>query len=536
MSWSHVQGTGNDSAGSASTVAATFGSSVTAGDLIVVTLATYAGGSATFSVQDNKSTTNYTQQCSLIYTADADWVNIFWFVVPSGKGGTSFTVTATITGSSYPSTMSIDEYSFTSGATVTVEAIGTNSGTGLTGSLASALTFTTGDLVYAGACFQTNGTATQDTGFALRYNGFNAMGVAAEDEVNFGGTSVNPYFTFSNSTNWVVGAIAFNAALPNNPTASGAVTLGGLVVSGAASCFVTPTTWTTQRTGNWSLASNNASSPWYDGGTQTARARIPGSSSNANYDVVTIAASQTLTCDTSVTIGNGNGACLTLNGTSGNLVVNGGITLSLYGGIQHNAVNSVTLNAGAAITFVPAGALQFVWNFTYGGSGGTLVCNGTSGSPCAISTNVSGGAPPAYMATTGAPSGVVGLQTATYTNFSHMGDTAGTGVYTSLNSGSGNVSITNCTFTACSLAGVIVGSGTWTGSYTLSTNTFSSSVPGTTFNYTYGGLAAVSLSNGTSGSMTVTNNYFDGYVGIGACSTRGVPVQRLWQYVLLQLA
>ena len=345
------------------------------------------------------------------------------------------------------------------------------------------------------------------------------MGVAAEDEVNFGGTSVNPYFTFSNSTNWVVGAIAFNAALPNNPTASGAVTLGGLVVSGAASCFVTPTTWTTQRTGNWSLASNNASSPWYDGGTQTARARIPGSSSNANYDVVTIAASQTLTCDTSVTIGNGNGACLTLNGTSGNLVVNGGITLSLYGGIQHNAVNSVTLNAGAAITFVPAGALQFVWNFTYGGSGGTLVCNGTSGSPCAISTNVSGGAPPAYMATTGALSGVVGLQTATYTNFSHMGDTAGTGVYTSLNSGSGNVSITNCTFTACSLAGVIQGSGTWTGSYTLSTNTFSSSVPGTTFNYTYGGLAAVSLSNGTSGSMTVTNNYFDGYVGIGACSS-----------------
>lgn len=52
-------------------------------------------------------------------------------------------------------------------------------------------------------------------------------------------------------------------------------------------------TWTVQQAGDWSRASNNADSPWYDAGTQTGWAKVPESgdtvngklSTNINFDV-----------------------------------------------------------------------------------------------------------------------------------------------------------------------------------------------------------------------------------------------------------
>lgn len=52
--------------------------------------------------------------------------------------------------------------------------------------------------------------------------------------------------------------------------------------------------WTSQRTGNWNLISSNAASPWHDGGSQTALARIPGDTAS---DSVTIASGHTVTFD-----------------------------------------------------------------------------------------------------------------------------------------------------------------------------------------------------------------------------------------------
>ena len=50
--------------------------------------------------------------------------------------------------------------------------------------------------------------------------------------------------------------------------------------------------WTSQRSGNWSVPSNDPSSPWYDGGTQTGRASIP-----QNNDSVTIASGHSVCFD-----------------------------------------------------------------------------------------------------------------------------------------------------------------------------------------------------------------------------------------------
>jgi hypothetical protein len=98
-------------------------------------------------------------------------------------------------------------------------------------------------------------------------------------------------------------------------------------------------TWTSQRTGNWNLPSDNASSPWHDGSTQTARARYP-DNPGADRDKVVVAASHAVTIPSGIAIvvgdnASGIGHGITLNGTNsttfGELIVAGGGTLTLKG-------------------------------------------------------------------------------------------------------------------------------------------------------------------------------------------------------------
>jgi hypothetical protein len=46
--------------------------------------------------------------------------------------------------------------------------------------------------------------------------------------------------------------------------------------------------WTSQRAGNWSLPSNNVSSPWYDNGTQSGYTTYPAANPSTNHDIVTV--------------------------------------------------------------------------------------------------------------------------------------------------------------------------------------------------------------------------------------------------------
>jgi hypothetical protein len=142
-------------------------------------------------------------------------------------------------------------------------------------------------------------------------------------------------------------------------------------------------TWTTQRTGNWSLISSNASSPWHDGGTQTGYARTPGSSSNANDDIVVIANGHTLTCDASVTCGdsaNPTTAYAIANASStgtGILSVSTGVTLTVVSRVQQ-ANATWTFAAGSGLTFNSGSALTWQIGAAHSQANAGLNLSGTS--------------------------------------------------------------------------------------------------------------------------------------------------------------
>src|SRR5271157_5890192 len=119
MSWSHVQQGGAQNTtggGTATTISATFSGAVTAGDLIVVGVANALAGSIT--VADNKNSGNYTQVPGT--TGSNAESCIFYLVATIGGAAGTFTVTATSASGGYPS-ISIDEFSFTGGGTISVD-------------------------------------------------------------------------------------------------------------------------------------------------------------------------------------------------------------------------------------------------------------------------------------------------------------------------------------------------------------------------------------------------------------------------------
>lgn len=221
-------------------------------------------------------------------------------------------------------------------------------------------------------------------------------------------------------------------------------------------------TWTTQRSGNWSLSSSNASSPWYDGGTQTGYARTPGSSSNSNNDIVVIANGHTLTCDASVTCGDAANpttvnAIANSAGGSGILNVSTGVTLTVVSKVlQSNA--EWTFSAGSGLTFSSASNLVWAMNTANNQYSQKLSMSGSSGSHITI-TSTGGGTGRftcPYNVTQHAWS---------YVDASYLGDSSTPSVVSNLSvMGTGVSNFTRCTFDNC---GGVTNSGsqsnsTWT--------------------------------------------------------------------------
>lgn len=208
-------------------------------------------------------------------------------------------------------------------------------------------------------------------------------------------------------------------------------------------------TWTTQRTGDWSLASNNASSPWHDGGAQTALARTPGSSSNASNDLVIIANGHTLTCDASVTCGDATTpaslAVSNASGGTGILNVSAGVTLTVVSNVHHRGTATWTFSAGSALVFNSSTILT--WTIAESTRQCKLVFNGSSGSHCTVSSS---GAAKGRFTYTGGSAATASDFDASYTDFSDLGDASNAAAL--LYGGSSTTHLQrfdNCTFTTC---------------------------------------------------------------------------------------
>ena len=219
MGWNHVQGSGAQaSSGSSPTLTATFSGAVAAGDLIVVSGVWYAVVSGTPTMADNVNGANYTYKGPTVVSSTQN-LGTWEYVTPKGALPGTFTITFTVpgTGNAYPA-MAIDEFNYAVRATYAIDSSGTNTGAKATSmSLASALTVSGIDLIYAAGLMAVPATMSAGSGFTLAYNEPNLLAQAygITSEYLFPETSnINPSMSCSTAALTELNGIAFKAIAP----------------------------------------------------------------------------------------------------------------------------------------------------------------------------------------------------------------------------------------------------------------------------------------------------------------------------------
>ena len=219
MGWKHVQGSGAQaSSGSNYTLTATFSGAVAAGDLIVVSGIWYATVSGTPTVADSVNLANYTYRGPTLVNGMAN-LGTWEYVTPKGALPGTFTITFTVPGTSNVYlAMTIDEFNYATGATYSIDSSGTNTQAAASSmSLASALSVSGTDLVYAAGLLNGSGTASPGSGFTLAYNAQIVLGQSygIASEYLFPETSnINPTMSCSGAALVSLNGIAFKAIAP----------------------------------------------------------------------------------------------------------------------------------------------------------------------------------------------------------------------------------------------------------------------------------------------------------------------------------
>jgi hypothetical protein len=201
-----------------STLAVTFGSSVSVGNLIVVCVNSWATStsSRTYTCSDGSNTySSTTLSDSVIGSGHHTDVQIFYSVATTGG---ALTVTITPSAACY-ATMGIEEYS-NPGSTITLEAQAQAAGGGSSATSISSgnMTFTSGDLLIAVTDNGDVTTVTAGTNSALGYStsagGGTGEPMSTEYWLNGSGSPLAGTFTFSPAGRWNCSAAAFLATPP----------------------------------------------------------------------------------------------------------------------------------------------------------------------------------------------------------------------------------------------------------------------------------------------------------------------------------
>lgn len=158
------------------------------------------------------------------------------------------------------------------------------------------------------------------------------------------------------------------------------------------SCNVYANAYVSQQDGNWSRASNNADSPWFDGGVQSGWASFPQAA-----DTVTIAVGDTVTIDGNIAVGNNAANDTTYNidilgnlvwpqspagnwtfSPSSTILLNG--TGKFYIGCSPGSpTDRLNCNNTAIIEFQTAGAVTY--DLRIDGASAQLIARGCEGYP-----------------------------------------------------------------------------------------------------------------------------------------------------------
>jgi hypothetical protein len=205
----HVQSRNTANSASSTTIAQTFNSAVTGGNLIVVAVSWDSSSTASVTCSDNVGNT-YSSALVANDTINTQALGICY--AANSVGGTAITVTATFAVASTTRYIAIHEYS---GVAVTSPADGSSSGVAV-GSTApdnvtsgSATTTVSGDLIF-GAVVETaagSTTISPGTNFTQRQNVISE--VATQDRIQASAGSVASTMTFGTSQRYAAAMMAF---------------------------------------------------------------------------------------------------------------------------------------------------------------------------------------------------------------------------------------------------------------------------------------------------------------------------------------
>jgi len=196
MSWTHIQGGSVGSSGAQATLTATL-TGVTVGHLLCVGYS--IAGNFAGSLSDGSNT--YTNRKNQALGAGNYEIAIY--TAPVTTGGTLSLVLTPDGGTAKFCSLVWDEYSYTPGATLSLD--GTVGSAGTTSPASGNLSITTPDLCYAIACANGQGfTSTVGGGFTLRnnvaYSAGTTISIVNSDYVNAGSSPVDATFTLAGTT------------------------------------------------------------------------------------------------------------------------------------------------------------------------------------------------------------------------------------------------------------------------------------------------------------------------------------------------
>jgi hypothetical protein len=238
MAWAHVHTGGAPSVGPVASLSCTL-ASVTIGNLVVFAVTTLQNSTATPTVSISDTVNTYTQAIYTVfpYQNAAGWyvsIGIYYTVATTNA---SLTIAVTPSVSAYLS-VAADEYSFTGGATISVDGTSHNQtvlGTTTTTPTSDNITLTGTDLVYGVMCPEgASGGTTAGTGYTLRTTqehaggGSGTSGIFPEDFINDASSPANTAYTILTTNYWEVAAAAFKATAAGGPTSQPASMLLGL--------------------------------------------------------------------------------------------------------------------------------------------------------------------------------------------------------------------------------------------------------------------------------------------------------------------
>lgn len=263
--------------------------------------------------------------------------------------------------------------------------------------------------------------------------------------------------------------------------------------------------WTSQRSGNHNIASDDPASPWHDAGAQTALARYP-NSSGGNFDTVTIANGHTVTNPAGSTVRLGDPAAPTTpalrsTSTSGTgIYVNDG-TLIVEANVQQGNANWTMSNAFTFSFDHASTALTWLIGDTHTLTSAILFLTGASGARGTVDSLQTAGS---FIDSNFLRGGKVQSQ---YVDFTKIG-TSSVASFDFYPSSADTYFWLNCTFTNC---GKLQPSVSIAADTTVRVeNTVWDSTPGDCLHSTWSSTAK------TTGTRTITGNFFDSNIGTAA--------------------